>query len=221
MDDTLIDALAALPDDEVLKAVMHAKTRNALPDSDFAYIDSTGGRHLPINDAAHARNALARFNQTHFESEAKKATAWRKILAACKTFGIEVSDDANVKKADDPAGDTTVAGLYVEITKADAIEGIIYGVASVANLVDRQGDVIRPDELRKAAHDFLAHYRAFNDTHTATDIPGDVVESWIDGDTWRVAFRPADLEVAKAAAQGDFVGLSIEGEAKRVPINDR
>lgn len=58
--------------------------------SSFAYVDASGGRHLPINDRAHVRNALARFNQTKFESAAARRTARRKIMAAARKFGIEV-----------------------------------------------------------------------------------------------------------------------------------
>ena len=77
-----------------------------LPDSDFAYIqpggkkDSSGKttprslRHLPIPDAAHVRNALARLDQTDISPEAKKA-ALRKIKAAAKRFGIKVSASTN------------------------------------------------------------------------------------------------------------------------------
>jgi hypothetical protein len=42
------------------------------------------------------RNAMARFNQTDFESKAAKERARHKILAAAKRHGIEVSDDDNV-----------------------------------------------------------------------------------------------------------------------------
>ena len=45
------------------------KERSSLPDRAFADVDSTGRRRLPINDAAHVRNALARFSQVTFESE--------------------------------------------------------------------------------------------------------------------------------------------------------
>ena len=80
------------------KAKLKAKERNALPKSQFAYVDSEGTGHLPIHDASHTRNALARFNQTHFESPEAKAKAGRKIKAKAKSFGIEVSEDANVNK---------------------------------------------------------------------------------------------------------------------------
>src|SRR5687768_15406168 len=44
-------------------ATLSAKERAQLPDSAFAYIDSSGKRRLPIHDASHVRNALARFGQ--------------------------------------------------------------------------------------------------------------------------------------------------------------
>ena len=47
---------------------------------------------LPIYDAAHVRNALARFNQLKGVSSSEKDTAKRKIFAAAKKFGIEVSN---------------------------------------------------------------------------------------------------------------------------------
>jgi hypothetical protein len=78
--------------DAASKAKLDAEARHSLSDSDFAYIDSKGGRH----DAAHVRNALARFNQTHFESSEAKAKAHRKIVARAKELGIEVSAEKEV-----------------------------------------------------------------------------------------------------------------------------
>ena len=65
--------------------------RATMSASSFAYIDQDGNRHLPIHDAAHVRNALARFNQTHFASAAAKRAARKRILAAARRFGIEVT----------------------------------------------------------------------------------------------------------------------------------
>lgn len=64
--------------------------------SDFAYVgdaEDTGTWKLPIHDAAHVRNALARFNQTEMPEGAKKK-AKAKIDAAAKKHGIEVSAEA-------------------------------------------------------------------------------------------------------------------------------
>jgi hypothetical protein len=74
------------------------KARNKLRSSQFAYVDSDGGEHLPIHDESHIRNAMARFNQTEFESVAAKERARKKIVAAAKKHGIEVSDEANVAR---------------------------------------------------------------------------------------------------------------------------
>ena len=72
--------------------------RAALRSSQFAYIDREGGEHLPLNDESHVRNAIARFNQTDFESETAKEEARKKILRAADRYGIEVDEDSNVKQ---------------------------------------------------------------------------------------------------------------------------
>ena len=67
---------------------MRAVDRASLPDRAFAYIDSKGRRRLPINDAAHVRNALARFNQVTFEDEQARERARTRLLRAAQRYGI-------------------------------------------------------------------------------------------------------------------------------------
>jgi class 3 adenylate cyclase len=67
---------------------LSAKQRANLPDSAFAYIDSSGRRRLPINDAPHVRNALSRFNQVVFEDEAARDRARTRLLRAAKKHGV-------------------------------------------------------------------------------------------------------------------------------------
>jgi class 3 adenylate cyclase len=62
--------------------------RAKLPDSAFAYVDSHGRRRLPIHDAPHVRNALARFGQVSFEDEQARDRARSRLLKAAKRFGI-------------------------------------------------------------------------------------------------------------------------------------
>jgi class 3 adenylate cyclase len=69
-------------------ADLRAKERAALPDSAFAYIDSTGKRRLPIHDEPHLRNALARFDRVNFEDEAARDRARGRVLRAAKKYGI-------------------------------------------------------------------------------------------------------------------------------------
>lgn len=47
---------------------------------------------LPIFDAAHVRNAMARFNQTQGLSAEEKASARRKIIAKAHSFKIDIGD---------------------------------------------------------------------------------------------------------------------------------
>jgi class 3 adenylate cyclase len=67
---------------------LSARERAELPDSAFAYIDSRGRRRLPIHDASHVRNALARFNQVTFEDESARDRARSRLLRAAKKHGI-------------------------------------------------------------------------------------------------------------------------------------
>jgi hypothetical protein len=79
--------------DHAAMSELTATKRDRLRSNQFAYVDSDGGEHLPIHDASHVRNALARFNKTHFESATAKARSHRKILRAAKRFGVEVDRD--------------------------------------------------------------------------------------------------------------------------------
>ncbi len=77
-------------------AELDTKARDKLRSSQFAYVDSKGGEHLPIHDEEQSVTRWARFNQTEFESKTAKERSRKKIVAAAKKHGIEVSDDANV-----------------------------------------------------------------------------------------------------------------------------
>ena len=79
-------------------ATLTEKKRDSLRSNQFAYVDKDGGEHLPIHDESHIRNAMARWNQTEFQSDTAKVEARRKIVCAAKRHGIEVSDDSNVAK---------------------------------------------------------------------------------------------------------------------------
>ena len=69
-------------------AELGARERAKLPDSAFAYVDSTGRRRLPIHDEAHVRNALARFNRILFEDEGARDRARTRLLKAAKRHRI-------------------------------------------------------------------------------------------------------------------------------------
>jgi hypothetical protein len=75
------------------------ETRNSLDDDQFAYEDKSGERKLPIHDAAHVRNAIARFSQTEFDSDEARKIAAKKIIRAAARYGIMLEDDDVVVRA--------------------------------------------------------------------------------------------------------------------------
>ena len=75
---------------------LRERQRKSMPKSVFAYVDANGEGHLPLNDESHVRNAMARWNQTAFETKTAKERARRKIVAAARKHGIEMSTDDKV-----------------------------------------------------------------------------------------------------------------------------
>ncbi|MGZ5131145.1 MAG: DUF6582 domain-containing protein [Caldimonas sp.] len=68
---------------------LDAKKRNAIPGQRFAFAKQ---RKEPIENAAHVRNAIARFNQVEGVSDEERDEAWKRITAAAKKFGVEVRE---------------------------------------------------------------------------------------------------------------------------------
>jgi hypothetical protein len=79
-------------------ATLNERDRDKLRKSQFAYVDRKGGEHLPINDESHIRNAMARWNQTDFQSATAKEKARQRIVGAARRHGIEVDKGSKVAK---------------------------------------------------------------------------------------------------------------------------
>ena len=79
-------------------AELTTKKREGLRGSQFAYVDKKGGEHLPINDESHIRNAMARWNQTDFQSKTAKEKARQKIVGAARRHGIEVDKSSQIAR---------------------------------------------------------------------------------------------------------------------------
>ena len=63
--------------------------RDKIADKKFAFPKQ---RKEPLENAAHVRNAIARFNQVEGVTEAEKDAAWKHIRAAAKTYGVKVEE---------------------------------------------------------------------------------------------------------------------------------
>jgi hypothetical protein len=72
---------------------LNTEDREELPSSEYACpVD----KKLPINDAAHVRNAMARFDQV-ITNECHPEEARRRIIAAAKKYGVDVKEFGKVK----------------------------------------------------------------------------------------------------------------------------
>lgn len=49
-------------------------------------------RKEPLENASHVRNAIARFNQVTRVSDDERDAAWKRIKAAAKKHGVEVTE---------------------------------------------------------------------------------------------------------------------------------
>ena len=63
--------------------------RDALSKDKFAFPMQ---RKAPIEDAAHVRAAIARFNQVQGVTDKERDEAWQRILKAAKKFDVEVNE---------------------------------------------------------------------------------------------------------------------------------
>jgi hypothetical protein len=63
--------------------------KDKLDDEQFAFPKE---RKEPLVDAAHVRNAVARFDQVEGVTDAERDRAWRRIEAAAKKFGVDIEE---------------------------------------------------------------------------------------------------------------------------------
>jgi hypothetical protein len=70
-------------------AKLNQQQRDRIPDDKFAFPKE---EKEPLNDAAHVRNAIARFNQVEGVTDAERDAAWKRIRSAAKKFGVDVDE---------------------------------------------------------------------------------------------------------------------------------
>ena len=159
-----------------------AGARSRLPDSAFAYIDSQGVRRLPINDAVHVRNALARFEQVGFEDDAARVRARDRVLRAAKKHGIVPLGffDGQLRKE----RETKIRGADMRRWPRGTVTLLFTDIEGSTRLLQRLGDgytkvlrdvraVIRASVRRAKGHEIDARadefFAAFHDTASALE----------------------------------------------------
>jgi hypothetical protein len=63
--------------------------RDPIADANFAFPKE---RKEPLHDAAHARNAIARFMQVQGATDAKRDGAWKRIKSAAAKHKVELNE---------------------------------------------------------------------------------------------------------------------------------
>ncbi len=63
--------------------------RDQISGEDYAFPKE---RKEPIHDAAHVRNAIARFKQVEGVSETERDEAWKRIKSAAKKHKVELNE---------------------------------------------------------------------------------------------------------------------------------
>lgn len=157
----------------------------------------------------------------------------RKINPRMKDGTIIDNTDAMSKSED--GFDITWAG---EFAKADEDKRQVFGWASVVEvdgkpIVDRQGDWISPDEMEKAAYQYVLNSRKGGHQHKRDgDQPfhaGDMIESFVmtpekiskmglPEETpvgWWVGYKIHDEDAWQKVKKGEVTGFSIHGRGKR------
>lgn len=143
------------------------------------------------------------------------------------------------KKAPPKKPNETVEGRF-KIMKSDDDKMLAFGWASVAIRVggevieDSQEDIVGPEELENAAYQFVELYREGGEMHErggaavlvesvvfteekmrAMGIPADTLPIG-----WWIGFKVLDADVWEKVKDGTYPMFSIEGEAKRVEVED-
>jgi hypothetical protein len=68
---------------------LDASKRNTISSQQFAFPKQ---RKEPLENAAHVRNAIARFNQVEGVTDDERDEAWKRITTAARKFGVEVHE---------------------------------------------------------------------------------------------------------------------------------
>jgi len=155
-----------------------------------------------------------------------------KVIPLSQRFDSS-SDD--VRKSDDD-------GLCT-IYKTDEDKRLVFGWASISmtvdgeQLVDRQHDMIDPEDLEEAVYEYVLNFRDMGEEHVPSlRKKGKLVESCVLTEEkqramgippgilpvgWWIGFKIEDDEAWEKVKNGTYKMFSIEGKANRVPVEKR
>ncbi len=127
-----------------------------------------------------------------------------------------------------------------KILKSENDKRLVFGWANVAvrvdgeQITDWQGDMIDPEELEKAAYNYVAEFGTAGEMHRRGGV-GKIIESCVFTkekaealgippeilpEGWWVGFKIEDEEVWEKIKNGEYTMFSISGEAVREPVRE-
>jgi class 3 adenylate cyclase len=196
--------------------------RSALNDRAFAYVDSRGVRRLPIHDASHVRNALARFGQVRFESDAARDAARTRLLRAAQRHRIvpvgfiaselDVAQRAAVRGGVLPSGFVTML-----MTDVEGSTELVQRVGpSFSALVEEMWSALRTIVTGAGGHEVEARADEF---FAAFEVPRAAVDAAVEvqrqfgarrfGDGVAVRVRIGLHSGYPTSTPGNYVGLDV------------
>lgn len=209
-------------------ARLSAAERSALPDRAFAYVDSTGRRRLPIIDAPHVRNALARFGRVDFESAAAREVARGRLLRAAQRYrivpiGFIDAELRSVRDATSAHGDVLPSGFVtMMMTDMEGSTDLLAALGdSYAAVLDDVRDLLR--DVIGASGGVVVEARA-DDSFAVFSSPADAVAAatrihrelsmrrWPDDRTVRV--RIGLHSGYPTRRHGNYVGMAVHIAAR-------
>jgi hypothetical protein len=197
-------------------------------------IDTTGIKQTE-GDKAHNR---ARWNENAVKANMKAA---RSETGETRSASVRRARGANRqgRKFRAISRVTKRFEIPVKIQKADKKEQIVYGWASPVSefgtsIIDKQGDVLDIDDVRKAAHDFMLNSRSGGSMHKDIGIDrASVVESVVLStelqkalgidmpyEGWFIGVKIHDNAVWKKIEDGEYTGFSIGGSGVREAMEE-
>jgi len=142
-------------------------------------------------------------------------------------------DLADVKKSTGTDADTDErqrVSISIPIVKVAKEERYIMGIVMIPEVADAHGEVTSAEEIRQAAHKFLARGPKIGYQHSETPGGLTLLESYIAPvdfalgtrkivkGTWLMAVRVDNDKIWKEVKDGTITGFSIEGYARKVPV---
>lgn len=206
-----------------------------MPGVDQSHVDvplGSDGRRRRKSLYDHLINkAMDNVAETEARRKMGKQLHWMvaKRALAKKTLQVPIKAHlrvAVVKRADASNGAVPIIG-------ANAPKQILYCVVLEPDTFDFQNDIMTPEEIEKAAHDFMTHSRVIGSMHER-EINARPVESYIapqdlefDGingnqlvrkGSWVLGIKVNDPEEWSKVLNGEYQGISVHGEANRDPV---